>query len=54
MSLIGGVVAGASCAFIGLAVSVLLKDVPASLLLFGTAGSAVTGLIGAATGKALA
>jgi hypothetical protein len=53
-SLIGGLLAGAACAFLGIGVSVLLGDVPPSLLAFGTAGSAVAGLIGGAAGKATA
>lgn len=43
---IGGLVAGAVCAFIGILVSFLMKDVPASLLLLGTVSSAVTGALG--------
>jgi hypothetical protein len=42
----GGAIAGAVSAFAGIAVSCLLGDVAASLLLLGTSGSAVTGLIG--------
>ena len=42
----GGVLAGAICALIGIAVSYFLKDVPASLMLLGTLSSAVTGAIG--------
>jgi hypothetical protein len=42
----GGLVAGAVCAFVGILESVYLGDVPASLLLLGTASSAVTGAIG--------
>jgi hypothetical protein len=42
----GGVLAGAICAFIGIAISYFLKDVPASLMLLGTLSSAVTGAIG--------
>jgi len=53
-SLAGGVVAGALCAFLGIGVSVLLGDVPTSLLAFGTGGSAVTGLVGGALGRLLA
>lgn len=45
-AVIGGVLAGAICALIGIAVSYFLKDVPASLLLLGTLSSAVTGAIG--------
>jgi hypothetical protein len=46
-SLGGGAVAGGVCAALGIAVSVLLGDVPASLLLLGTGASTVTGAIGA-------
>ena len=42
----GGTIAGAVSAFAGIAVSCLLGDVAPSLLLLGTSGSAVTGLIG--------
>jgi hypothetical protein len=42
----GGTIAGAVSAFAGITVSCLLGDVAASLLLLGTSGSAVTGLIG--------
>jgi len=53
-SLIGGLLSGGVCAFLGIGVSVFLGDVPPSLLAFGTAGSAVAGLIGGAAGKATA
>ena len=43
---LGGLVVGGASALVGIAVSVLLKDVPAAVLGFGTAGSAVAGLIG--------
>jgi hypothetical protein len=43
---IGGLVAGALCAFLGILVSHLLGDVPASLLALGTLSSAFTGAIG--------
>ncbi|WP_353200844.1 hypothetical protein [Sandarakinorhabdus sp.] len=46
-----GALAGAACAVIGIGVSVVLGDVPASLLAVGTAGSAVTGLIGGVIGR---
>ncbi len=42
----GGAVAGGVCAFIGIAISYYLKDVPASLLALGTVSSIVTGAIG--------
>lgn len=51
---VGGVLAGAICAFIGIAVSFALGDVPVSLLALGTLSSAVTGAIGAWLGKLVA
>lgn len=50
-SLIGGLIAGGVCALLGIVVSYLLKDVTATILLMGTASSAVAGLIGGAIGK---
>jgi hypothetical protein len=50
-SVIGGLIAGGVCAFIGILVSYLLKDVPTNILWMGTAGSAVAGLVGGAVGK---
>jgi hypothetical protein len=47
---IGGGAAGAICAFIGILVSYLLGDVPASLLALGTLSSAFTGAIGGVIG----
>ena len=47
---IGGLAAGAICAFLGILVSYLLGDVPASLLALGTLSSAVTGAIGGVIG----
>jgi hypothetical protein len=47
----GGAVAGGVCAILGIAVSVMLKDVPAMILILGTTASVVTGLIGGAVGK---
>ncbi|MCR5879001.1 hypothetical protein [Phenylobacterium sp. J367] len=52
-SLSGGLVAGGLCALLGIAVSWALKDVPPQILIFGTLGSAVAGVIGAAIGKLL-
>jgi hypothetical protein len=43
---LGGLVAGALCALIGIFVSYMLGDVPMSLLALGTISSAVTGAIG--------
>jgi len=48
---LGGLVAGALCALIGIFVSYMLKDVPVTLLALGTVSSAVTGAIGGAIGK---
>lgn len=42
----GGALAGGDCALIGIAVSVALKDTEPMILVFGTLGSAVAGLIG--------
>ena len=50
---IGGAIAGGVCAAVGIAVSASLGDVPWSLLLVGTMGSIVTGVMGAAIGKLL-
>lgn len=44
--IIGALIAGAVCALIGIGVSYALGDVPATLLLFGTASSAATGALG--------
>jgi hypothetical protein len=49
----GGALAGGGCALIGILVSYLLGDVPAAVLGFGTASSAVTGAIGAAVARGL-
>jgi hypothetical protein len=51
---LGGLVAGALCALIGIVVSYLLGDVPAVILLVGTTSSAVTGAIGGAAGRLFA
>jgi len=42
----GGAAAGALCGFLGILVSFLLGDVPASLLALGSLSSGVTGAIG--------
>lgn len=46
-----GALAGGLSAAIGIAVSVVLGDVPTSLLALGTGSSAVTGLIGGLIGR---
>jgi hypothetical protein len=51
--LTGGAIAGAGCALIGIAVSVMLKDTALLILAVGTISSAVTGLIGGAASKLL-
>ncbi len=43
---LGGTLAGALCALLGIGVSYGLGDVPASLLALGTISSAVTGALG--------
>ncbi len=48
-----GAVAGGVGAFVGILVSHLLGDVPAAVLAFGTASSAVTGALGGLVGKVL-
>jgi hypothetical protein len=53
-AIVGGLAAGAICAFIGILVSHLLGDVPATLLALGTLSSAVTGAIGGAIGRVVA
>ena len=53
-SLIGGLIAGGVCALLGIAVSVGLKDTALMILVVGTTGSAVAGLVGGAIGKLLA
>lgn len=50
-SLIGGLIAGGLCAFLGILVSYLLKDVTVDILWMGTLGSAIAGLFGGAIGK---
>jgi hypothetical protein len=52
-TLVVGAVVGGVCALIGIAVSFLLGDVLAFILLVGTVSSAVTGLLGAVLGRAL-
>jgi hypothetical protein len=47
-SALNGAIAGGVCALIGIVVSFALGDVPALILLVGTASSAVTGAIGGA------
>jgi hypothetical protein len=53
-ALAGGLVAGGACAFVGIVASVLMKDVPVSLIGLGTASSVVTGLLGGGLGHVLA
>ncbi len=47
----GGAIAGGVCAFLGILESFYLGDVPAAVLGFGTAMSAVTGAIGGWFGR---
>lgn len=48
---LGGAAAGAVCALIGIAISVVLGDTPAQILILGTASSGVTGAVGGVIGK---
>jgi hypothetical protein len=50
-SLAGGALSGGACALLGIAVSVLLRDVSMPVLGFGTAASAITGIAGSALGR---
>jgi hypothetical protein len=50
----GGAVVGGLCAFVGIAASVALGDTEAFVLVFGTASSVVTGLLGGVVARALA
>lgn len=52
-STLGGVIAGAVSALLGIVVSVLLGDVPPIILVIGTLSSAVGGVAGGAVGKLL-
>ncbi len=52
-SLLGGVIAGAVCALLGIAVSCLLGDVQPIILVIGTLSSAFGGVVGGAIGKVL-
>ena len=51
--LVGSALVGSGCAFIGIAVSVLMKDTVVFILAVGTVLSAVTGLVGGAASKLL-
>lgn len=51
---LGGALAGAICALIGIFASYLLGDVPVTLLALGTLSSAVTGAIGGFVGRIFA
>jgi len=50
---LGGAIAGAVCALIGIAFSVLLGDTPAMILAIGTISSGVTGAVGGLIGQAM-
>jgi hypothetical protein len=50
LSAMGGLFAGAACAFLGILESFYLGDVPATLLMLGTGSSAVTGALGGLVG----
>jgi hypothetical protein len=49
----GGAIAGGASALLGILLSYLLGDVPAAVLGFGTASSAITGALGGVIGRML-
>ncbi len=51
VAIVGGAIAGAVCALIGILESWRLEDVPAWVIAFGPCSSAVTGAIGGFLGK---
>ncbi len=51
VAIAGGAVAGAVCALIGILESYALQDVPAWVIAFGPASSAVTGAVGGFLGR---
>jgi hypothetical protein len=53
-AVLGGAIAGGVCAVIGIAASVALGDTLPIILAFGTAGSAVAGIMGGVIGQATA
>jgi hypothetical protein len=53
-ALLGGAIAGGVCALIGIAASVAWGDTPAMILVMGTVGSTVAGIMGGLVGKAVA
>ena len=53
-AMLGGAIAGGLCGLLGIAVSVVLGDVPPSLLVFGTLGSVVAGAAGGLLGRLVA
>ncbi|HZL19474.1 MAG TPA: hypothetical protein VFG23_17195 [Polyangia bacterium] len=52
-ALAGGAIAGGAGAFVGIALSAALKDVPVSLLALGRIASVAAGLVGGALARAL-
>lgn len=50
---LGGAAAGGVCAFVGILVSVVMGDVPGSVLLFGTLSGVVAGAVGGLIGHAV-
>lgn len=50
-SLLGGAISGGVCAFVGLAISWSLQDVPQEIILPAIAASTLAGLLGGAAGK---
>jgi len=50
-AILDGGLAGGGCAFFAIGASVLLKDTPPNILMLGTLGSVVAGVIGGVLGK---
>jgi len=50
-NVIGGMIAGAACGFVGILVSWFLGDVPMMLLVMGTLLSGITGALGGWVGR---
>ena len=51
IAIAGGAIAGGLCGLLGIFVSVLLSDVPPSLMIFGTLGSTIAGAVGGLLGR---
>jgi hypothetical protein len=50
-NVVGGLIAGAVCGFIGIAVSLAMHDVAAAVLIYGTLTSGIGGAVGGGVGR---